>query len=100
MSVKITISGWPLIGGILWFALFFLFPYHPKYLSLLGWATLACAYFVVLAQSYRKKSPVHTRGGSVQYEKQPGLYKSIYFLLFFAGVLVVLVLILRNLFAD
>jgi Ca2+/Na+ antiporter len=95
---KITISTWLFIGGALCFVFFFLSPTRLNYFSLVGWTTWACAYFVVLAQNYRRKAPIHTRASWVKYESQPRLYKSIYFLLFLVGLLVVFVLFMINMF--
>jgi hypothetical protein len=98
VTVLMTISKWLFVGGVLCFVLFFLLPGHPSDISLLGWIVFSSAYFVVLAQNYKKKAPVPALGGFVEYKKRPGLYKSIYFLLFFVGAFAVVVLLLINIF--
>jgi hypothetical protein len=97
VKVKIPISARLFIAGIVCFAFFFLFPGHPKYFRLLGLTAWDCAYFVVLVHGYKRKEPVPTRNSLVKYENQPGLFKTIYFLMFFVGIFALLAIFLTNL---
>jgi len=47
-SMKISVTLWFLILAVICFGLFALFPKHPWYLFLLGWAMLDCVYLIVL----------------------------------------------------
>ena len=75
--------------GLACFAAFLLlwFRFHRREysLALLGGTGCFCAYCLVLATNYRKRTRVHTRGGWVSYEKNPHLYKWNYLLLFLLG---------------
>ena len=97
-SMKISVTLWFLILTVICFGLYALFPKHPWYLFLLGWAMLDCAYLIVLRRSYRKKTAIFTRGGLLEYEKSPLLYKSVYLLLSFIGVMIALALIVDLIF--
>ena len=96
--MKISVTMWCLILAVVFFGLFALFLKHPWYLFLLGWAMLDCAYLNVLRRSYRKKTAIFTRGGLLEYEKSPILYKSVYLLLSFIGVMIALTLIVDLIF--
>jgi hypothetical protein len=91
-------SLWFFVAGVFCFAFYFLISTHPKYVCLLGWSLFSCSYFAVLAENYRNKPPVPALGRIIDYEKQRGLYKAIYVLLFVAGAFAVLVLLLVSIF--
>jgi hypothetical protein len=95
--MKISITLGLFIGGFASFALYLAVAGHPQYFALLGWIVWVFAYFSILIRNFTEKAPIPTRGGSVQYEDRPRLYKLIYSFLFFAGIFVLLVLILLNL---
>ena len=63
-------------AGVACFLFFFFFPKHYEYLNQIGWTRVMSAYFLCLAQSYRRKATMYTRGGLLDYTKQPFLYKS------------------------
>ena len=98
ISMKISVAFWFFILAVVCFGLSALLPKHPTYLFLLGWATLDCAYLIVLRRSYRKKSAIFTRGGLLEYEKSPLLYKSVFLFLWFIGVMIALTLIVDLIF--
>ena len=95
--MKSTITLGLFIGGIVSFVIFFAVPSHPMYLALSGWTVWVFAYFSVLAQNFKKKAPIPTRGGTVRYEDRPRLYKLIYSFLFFVGAFALLVIFIVNL---
>lgn len=79
-------SFWLLLAGFCCFCAFFLIPGNPKYLSVSSGVLIAGAYFLTLLQDYRKKLRIPVLGFWVDHKERPGLYKSIYVFLFFAGV--------------
>jgi hypothetical protein len=66
------------IGGFVSFVIFFAVASHPKYLALSGWTVWVFAYFSVLAQNFRGKTPIPTLGGVVRFEERPYLYRLVY----------------------
>src|SRR5207249_3447258 len=50
----------------------------PRQLHLIGWVALLIAYFLWLTQSYKVKAVLFTRGGPLDFYKQPLLYRSVY----------------------
>jgi len=61
------------IGGLVCFAIFFLVASHPKYFALSGWTAWVFAYFSVLAQNFKGKTPIPTFGGMLRFEERPYL---------------------------
>jgi hypothetical protein len=100
-SVVLKWKSWLALGlficGFVSFVIFFTIASHPKYLALSGWTVWTFAYFSVLAQQFRKKAPIFTRGGIVRYQNRPRLYRLIYGFLFFLGGFALLVIFLVNL---
>jgi uncharacterized protein RhaS with RHS repeats len=73
--------------GVLSFLLVFVLPHEGRPLVVLGGVTWVAAYFCVLADNYKRRAPVHTRGGLLRYEEKPSTYRFVYGLLVFLGVL-------------
>lgn len=72
------------------FVLMFFAPSATKPLALLGGPAWAGAYFWVVADNWRRKAPVHSRGGLLKYEDNPRGYIFAYsiYVIFGAGFLV------------
>ena len=80
------------ILGACSFLLLFFAPSATKPLTLSGGLAWAGAYFWVVADNFRRKAPVHSRGGLLKYEDNPQGYIFTYgiYVIFGAGFLVVL----------
>jgi Ca2+/Na+ antiporter len=72
--------------GLVSFACFFLLSGHPRNLILVGCLAWLSAYVGVLAKYYKRKAPLPTSMGWVEYEKRPVLYKLLYLWMLFVGV--------------
>jgi hypothetical protein len=93
-------SDWSYPDECIWswvplFAVFFVcvllsIPTRPKFLFLVTSPTCLCAWVVVLAHNYKKKVPVPTFVGLVEYEKQPIFYQSLFGVLLLMGCFVAL----------
>ncbi len=85
------------VAGVACFLLFLFLPKHPEYLNQFGWTGFVSAYFLWLAQSYRTKATMYTRGGLLDYTKQPFLFSSVYLFLLLLGIFTVVALLAINL---
>ena len=94
VKLRIAIAALLFILGLVCFVCWFVFPEHSKYLDLCGWMLWVLAYFAVLWENYRRKAPVPTRGGTVEFSKHPNMYRANYFLLFFMGAVAFLILVI------
>jgi hypothetical protein len=65
-----------LVIGCAFVLLFLLLPHPPEFFNLLGWIGPLSACSLWLSQSYKRKTPLYTRGGRLLYESQPRLYRS------------------------
>jgi hypothetical protein len=86
------------IFGACSFLLLFFMPSATKPLALLGGLVWGAAYFWVVADIWRRKAPVHTRGGLLKYENNPRGYLFTYsiYIIFGAGFLFTFLLILHS----
>lgn len=90
-KVKISIPLGLFIAGASCFLLLFLLPHASRPLLALGGVMWVAAYFGVLADNYKRKAPVPTRGGVLRYEEKPGTYRFVYGFMAFLGALFLLV---------
>lgn len=79
------------IAGASCFLLLFLLRHARRPLAVLGGVMWVAAYFGVLADNYKRKAPVHTRGGMLKYEEKPGTYRFVYGFMAVVGALFLLV---------
>ncbi|MBC3919507.1 hypothetical protein H8L32_18615 [Undibacterium sp. CY18W] len=80
MTLYIFVAGTCLLPLIFWF------PDATKYVLLLVEILWGTSYFLVVNQNYRKKLPIHTRGGMVSYTDSPRQYKISYAVMYFIGI--------------
>jgi len=97
-KIKFSVALGLFIGGFAFFAIFFAIPSHPNYLALPGWTAWIFAYFIVVAQNFKRKTPIPMLGTWVRYEERTYLYRLIYGWLFFVGVFALIVIFLLILF--
>ena len=74
MTMKLSPPLALFIFGACLFLLLFFAPSASKPLALSGGLAWAGAYFWVAADNFRRKAPVHTRGGLLKYEENPRKY--------------------------
>lgn len=86
------------IGGFVFFAVFFAIPSHPNYLALPGWTAWIFAYFIVVAQNFKRKTPIPMLGVRVRFEERPYLHRLSYGWLFFVGGFALIVTLIFILF--
>jgi hypothetical protein len=87
-------SNYPLalfVLGACSFLLLLFLPSATKPLVLLGGLAWACAYFGVVADNFKRKAPVHTRGGLLKYEHYPHGYFLVYAVYIFFGAVFLIV---------
>jgi hypothetical protein len=96
--MKISVPLGLFITGAACFSMLFLFPHVGRRLVVLGGVMWASAYFWVLADNFRRRAPLWTRGGMLKYEEKPRTYRFVYSLMLFLGVFFLLVLIALNIF--
>jgi hypothetical protein len=82
-------------GGFCFSFWFFL---RHNILLVTGGIIWVAAYFDVLANNYKRRAPIHTRGGLVTYEKDPNWYKAVYGLMTFLGLFSLFVFLILNVF--
>ena len=75
---------------------------HQKSTVLLvfGGVTWGAAYFCVVAENYRRRAPVPTRGGLLRYEKNPHLYRFVYGIMLFFGLFFLFVFLTLKIFGT
>jgi hypothetical protein len=97
MKVKLSAPLTLFVLGGCSFLLMFFVPSATKLLVLLGGLSWGGAYFGVVADNFKRKAPVHTRGGLLKYEENPRGYMLAYaitaifgafFLLVFLGMVI------------
>ena len=88
-----------IVGGLCLLLWLFL---HQKSTLLLvfGGVTWGAAYFCVVAENYRRRAPVHTRGGLLRYEKNPHLYRFVYGIMLFFGLFFLFVFLTLKIFGT
>jgi hypothetical protein len=75
---------------------------HRKSTLLLvfGGITWVAAYFCVVAENYRRRAPVPTRGGLLRYEENPRLYRFVHGFMLFLGLFFLVVFLTLNIFGT
>jgi len=86
------------IAGIACFGALLVFPRNNGPFVILGGVFWVCAYFLVLADNFRRRAPFWSRGGLVKYEERSLTYRLVYAFLAFLGFFFLLVLIALNIF--
>ena len=92
LKIKISISFGLFIAGACCFILIFLLRDETRILVFLGSALWDSAFLGVLADNYKKRAPIPTRGGIVTYEENPRTYKFVYRLMVFIGAVFLVVI--------
>jgi hypothetical protein len=98
LKVKLSASLSLFVAGGLCL-LFWLFLHH-KVVLVAGGVLWVAAYLVALADSYKRRAPVPTRGGLVTYEKRPNWYKAVYGFMAFLGLFFLFVFLVLNIFGT
>jgi hypothetical protein len=90
MTMKLSPPLALFVFGVCAFLLLFFAPSATTPLALAGGLSWAGAYFWVIADNYRRKATVHTRGGLLKYEENPRKYliPFVLMVIFGAGFLV------------
>lgn len=96
--MKISVPLGLFIAGAACFSVMFLLPQAWGGFVILGGVIWASAYFWVLADNFRKRAPLWTRGGMLTYEEKPRIYLLVYSFMAFLGVFFLLVFITLNIF--
>jgi len=90
-KVKLPIPLALFVLGACSFLLMLFAPSATKPLVLSGGLVWAGAYFWVVADNFKRKAPVHTRGGLLKYEDNPHgyIFTCAIYVIFGAGLLVI-----------
>lgn len=100
MKLKVKLSV-PLLlfiaGGFCFLLWFFL---RHKILLAGGGITRVAAYSFVLADNYKTKTPIPTRGGLMTHDKNPHWYKAVYGFMAFLGLFFLFVVLALNIFGT
>lgn len=81
------------VVGVCCFLLIFLLPDETRILVLSGSVFWECAFFRVLADNYKRRAPVPTRGGVLTYGEKPRAYNFAFGLMAFIGAFFLVVII-------
>jgi hypothetical protein len=85
------------LAGAASFLLVFLRPQQQNSLVVFGGITWTAAYFCVLADNYKRRAPIYTRGGPLRYEERPTTYR-LHGFLTLLGAFFLFVLLALNIF--
>jgi hypothetical protein len=98
LRVKLSAPLALFIAGGLCLLLWFFLHENGKLFLVLGGVIWVGAYVCVLADNYRRRAPVHTRGGLLRYENNPQRYRLVYGFMLFLGLFVLFVFLVLNIF--
>jgi hypothetical protein len=82
------------VGGLCF--LFWLFLLRHNILLVAGGIVWVAVYFYVLADNYKRRIPIPTRGGLVTYQKDPSWFKAAYGFMAFLGLFFLFIFLILN----